>query len=82
MITVMTERILDCICSAFDLTRADVTTETFQSDVEGWDSIGAIRLILCLEEEFGVSISPEVGRRMTGYKEIQAELQKLGVAAR
>jgi acyl carrier protein len=66
----------------FDLDRESVTSEISQSDVEGWDSIGSIQVILCLEEEFGVSISPEVGRRMIGCKEIEVELQKLGVVTR
>lgn len=74
----MSERILKCICSAFDLSRDQVSEETSQSDVEYWDSIGLIMLILCLEEEFGVSISPEVGRRMTGCRQIEDELRKLG----
>ena len=78
----MTDKILNCICSVFDLDRESVTSEISQSDVEGWDSIGSIQVILCLEEEFGVSISPEVGRRMIGCKEIEVELQKLGVVTR
>jgi Acyl carrier protein len=78
----VTDKILNCICSVFDLDRESVTSEISQSDVEGWDSIGSIQVILCLEEEFGVSISPEVGRRMIGCKEIEVELQKLGVVTR
>src|SRR5689334_19051504 len=56
--TIITKRIVNCLSSACDLDGADVTPDTLQSDVEGWDAIGMIRLILCLEEEFGVSISP------------------------
>jgi acyl carrier protein len=75
----MVERILNCICNVFDVEREEVSEDTSQVDIEFWDSIGSVRLLLCLEEEFGVAISPEVGRRMTGCYEIQEQLRKLGV---
>ncbi|MDB4627220.1 acyl carrier protein [bacterium] len=74
----MTDKILNCICDVFDLDRTEISAETSQSDVDGWDSVGAVRLVLSLEEEFGVSIPPESGRQMTGCREIEAELVKLG----
>lgn len=76
----MIEKILKCICIVFDLDRAEVTSEISQSDIEEWDSINSVCLILCLEEEFRVSITPEIGKRMTGCREIEKELKKLGVA--
>jgi acyl carrier protein len=77
----MTDKILMCLCSAFALERTQVSERTTQLDVEEWDSIGSVRLILCLEEEFNVSIPPEVGRRMTGCREIEDELKRLGAVA-
>ena len=32
--------------------------ETTSDDVDGWDSIGHIRLVLACEEKFGVSFKP------------------------
>ena len=75
----MNERIRRCVASALDLSLDEVTENTSREDIEQWDSIGAIRVVICLEEEFGVSIAPEVARRMTGCREIVAELGKLGV---
>lgn len=76
----MSERILKCVSMAFDLPPEEVTENTSREDVEQWDSIGSIRLVLCLEEEFGVSIVPEVARRMTGCREIATQMRKLGVS--
>jgi acyl carrier protein len=73
----MKDRIFNCLCTVFDLDAKNVTEDISQTDVQYWDSLGSVRLVLCLEEEFGVSIPPEVGRRMTGYRAIEAELLKL-----
>lgn len=78
----MIERILNCVRIAFDLGPDEVTEDTQREDIDQWDSIGMVRLVLCLEEEFGVSIEPEAARRMTGCRAIAAELEQLGVAAR
>ena len=75
----MSERILKCVRTAFDLGPDGVTEDTSREQIDQWDSIGTIRLVLCLEEEFGVSITPEVARRMIGCREIAAELRKLGI---
>jgi len=66
---------------AFDLEPDRVTEDTLREDIDQWDSIGMMRLVLCLEEEFGVSIEPEAARRMTSCRTIAAELRRLGVFA-
>ena len=39
-----------------------LTRETTAEDVEGWDSVAHIRLILAIEQEFGIKFSAaEVG---------------------
>jgi acyl carrier protein len=35
-----------------------LSPESTSDDVEGWDSIGHIRLVLACEEKFGVSFKP------------------------
>ena len=75
----MSNRVLRCIQAAFDLDPEEVSTSIRQEHVEGWDSIGTLGLILCLEEEFGVSIAPETARLMTGFPEIVVQLRLLGI---
>ena len=73
-------RILKCVRTAFDLEIDEVDENTKQADIDKWDSIGTIRLVLCLEEEFGVSIPPEAARQMTDVQELAAQLRLLGVS--
>lgn len=35
-----------------------LSPETVSSDVEGWDSVGHIRLVLACEDAFGVRFAP------------------------
>ena len=76
----MAERILRCIQAAFDLEPGALSESTRREDIEQWDSIGMVRLVICLEEEFLVSIPPESARRMNCVGAIVQELRALGVA--
>lgn len=76
----MAERILRCIQTAFNLELSMLSESTSREDIDQWDSIGSIRLVFCLEEEFGVSIPPESERRMNCVTAIADELRALGAA--
>lgn len=48
----LSELIIDC----FD-DDVEITTETVADDVDGWDSLGQIRLLAECEKEFGIRFS-------------------------
>lgn len=49
-------------------------------DVESWDSMNQINLILALESEFGVKLSVDDAIRMNSVQAIMETLEKYGVA--
>jgi acyl carrier protein len=50
-----------------------------QHDIEKWDSLGHLNLIVALEEEFNVSFEPEEIAEMQNIRTITRKLeQKLG----
>ena len=54
--TVLTQ--LQDICrSVFDDNEIQLTVETTASDVDGWDSLSHVQLILRVERTFGIRIS-------------------------
>jgi acyl carrier protein len=48
-------------------------------NVEGWDSMAHVGLILALQKEFGVSISPADAIELTTVKEIIRYLADAGI---
>jgi acyl carrier protein len=48
--------------------------ETTSSDVEGWDSIGHIRLVLAVEEKFNVRFEP---KEVVGLKNLGGLVEQI-----
>lgn len=48
------ERLVKIFVEVFEVNESSITEETKQIDIEGWDSIGHLRLIMSFEEEFGI----------------------------
>ncbi len=51
------ERMLPIFCDVFDDDSIVVTPKLQAADVDGWDSLAHIRLIVALEQEFGVKFT-------------------------
>lgn len=56
----MSEQILNRICQiAGDVLEAPVTAASTPANVETWDSVRHLNLMLALEEEYGFELMPE-----------------------
>jgi acyl carrier protein len=42
----------------------DITSETVASDIDAWDSLNHLSLILALEQEFGIQFTADETARM------------------
>ena len=51
-----TEKLFTAIAEVFNESSDDITLETTQEDIENWDSLGTINLIVALEQLFNVNI--------------------------
>ena len=66
----------------FDLfgVQPEACSDTLSSkDVEGWNSINHLTLVMSLEEEFGVQFSPEEIVELDNVGAIKAELARRGL---
>jgi acyl carrier protein len=45
-------------------------------EVEGWDSLGHVALMMVLQQEFGVKISPARATKLISVKDIRAFLRE------
>jgi acyl carrier protein len=59
------EKVISIFKQVFD---ADVTEQTSQQDIEKWDSLGHLNLVVALEEEFDVSFEPKDITEMISVK--------------
>lgn len=71
------ERIKDVMSGVFGIDADTLDEESSQDNVEGWDSIKHLDLIVSLEEEFGVSIPIEEVGNLTNFKYIKLTLEEL-----
>lgn len=50
--------------------------ETVSADVEGWDSVGHVRLVLACEDAFGVRFSPKEVVGLNNLGELVAAIRE------
>lgn len=51
--------LLEIVSDLFDVDPSDVNLDSSPDSIEGWDSIGHIRLIASIEEKYDLTIPPE-----------------------
>jgi acyl carrier protein len=66
----LTGRVIGMIESIYSLPPGVVSADSGRGEIEQWDSLGHLVLILQLEQEFGVQLSPEDIETMTSVRAI------------
>ncbi len=67
--------IIQIIADVLGVPPAQITPATTSADIEGWDSVQHLNLVLALEEASGKSFAPEEMESMTSVAEILRALQ-------
>lgn len=71
------ERIKDVMSVVFGVDVNTINEYSSQDNIEGWESIRTLDLIVALEEEFGVTIPLEEVGNMTNFKYIKLIIDEL-----
>lgn len=71
------ERIKDVMSVVFGVDVDTINEDSSQDNIEGWESIRTLDLIVALEEEFGVTIPLEEVGNMTNFKYIKLIIDEL-----
>ncbi len=66
---------LALIEEAMDTNEGELTAETVLDDVDGWDSIAALSLIVMLDEHFGKTITGAQIKELSTVSDILAYMQ-------
>ncbi len=65
------ERCAGVMARVMEIDAADVSGATSPDNLDQWDSLTHVQLVLQLEQEFGIKISPEEGiEHFTDFKSI------------
>lgn len=64
----------DVMSAVLGIPAGSITEDTSMDNVEQWDSIKHMNLVLALEEEFGISIPDEDAANITSYRLIRLVL--------
>lgn len=80
MSTQLKDRVRTVVAATLGLPLEKVTDATSNHDVESWDSMNHIHLVVALETEFGVSFEPEQAIELTSVRAIEQALLALHVS--
>lgn len=67
------------VAKAFGIHQSQVSDATSNMNLEAWDSLGHMNLVLALEAAYGLSLSPGEALRMTDVATIKHILRERGV---
>ena len=76
----MQKRIEKIFCELFGVKPEACRDTLSPKDLEAWNSIQHLTLVMSLEEEFGVQFSPEDISEMNSVGAVKAKLVQRGVA--
>ena len=74
----MLDRIRQIVADITQNDVASVTTDSNSQNLNGWDSVAQINIIVAIEEEFGVAFSAEEMHALNSVKKI---VEALGLVA-
>ncbi|MCP4592251.1 MAG: acyl carrier protein [bacterium] len=74
----MNEKLRDIICDVFRIEPERYRPDLASAEVDAWDSVMHITLLLTLEQSFGVTFEPEEGAEMTSIEAIRSALARHG----
>ena len=74
------ERTRKVVAEVFGLPLEAVTLQTSHETVNDWDSLNVLNVLMAIEGEFDVSVSPEEAAEFVSVERILAVLQTKGVS--
>jgi acyl carrier protein len=74
----MRDKLRRLMAEAFETDLESVTPESSMETLEGWDSLGHIKLVAALEQEFGLKLDQDQIVAATSFARIEALLAARG----
>ncbi len=65
------EKVRKLVAEVFQIRESDITLETNMKDIDSWDSLTHMELIVSLEDEFGIEFTADEIMEMTDVAKIE-----------
>jgi acyl carrier protein len=75
----MEQKLKQIMSNIFGIEEDEITDDSSIDNIEKWDSLKHINLIIAIEEQFGISIDEDEMVEMTSFTEIKRILRDNGV---
>lgn len=75
----LTESVCEIVATVFGAPREQISAQTTHEDLEEWDSLNLINLMIALESEFGVTLEVDDAAELLSIEKIVAVLRRRGV---
>lgn len=72
----ISERIVGLVSDIFEVPLAQVRADSSPDNVETWDSLRHLNLVLALEDEFGIQFTPEEIEQLLSVEIIESFVQE------
>ena len=69
------QKIKDVMKAVFEISVGEIDEESSIDNIDLWDSMGHIKLILSIEKDFGMQFTADEVVEMTNYKRIREIIQ-------
>jgi len=69
-------RLRDIMSTVFDLENEQINDKCSSNNITSWDSLNHIKLLLCLEEEFNITINSSDAGSLTSFEIISNYLKQ------
>lgn len=70
------EKLRDLLASVFDLDSDQINADSNVDNVEGWDSVNHMHLVVALEEEFGIEFKDDEAVELISFELIRSYLKE------
>jgi acyl carrier protein len=74
------QRTCQVVADVFGLPADQVTLQTSHETLEGWDSLNVLNVLMAIEGEFGVTITPEEAAEFVSVERIVGVLRGKNVS--
>ena len=75
----MEQELKQIMSNVFEIEEDEITDESSMGNIENWDSLKHLNLIIAIEEHFGISITEDEMVEMTSFVDIKRILRDKGI---
>lgn len=73
------ERLANIVSEVFEVPVEELSIDTNRDDIDAWDSLGHLNLIMSVEKAFKVKFKTEEVETIESLRDLQEKLIKLGI---